>query len=102
MSNIATNRLNKSETYLMETALAKDSSQKLVVVELKAGSATDSALGQILGYMGYLAEDVRGSGGVRGILVASIFDRRVIFAARSLDNLRLVKYRINFGFEEVT
>ena len=82
--------------------LAKDSGQKLVVVELKAGRATDGALGQILGYMGYLAEDVRGSQGVRGVLVAAAFDQRVIFAARNLEGLRLVKYRMNFGCEEVT
>lgn len=51
------------------------------LVELKAGKAKDSALGQLLGYVGYLSGS---EANVRGILVASGFDSRVIFAARGL------------------
>jgi len=79
--------------------LAVDEQDNLVVVEIKAGRARDSALGQILGYIGCLSV---GNKTVRGILVASEFDDRVIFASRALANIRLVKYSLSFSFEPVT
>lgn len=79
--------------------LAVDKQKNLVVVEIKAGRAKDSALGQLLGYMGCLSTRNKG---VRGILVASDFDERVVFGSRGLPNVRLVKYTLSFGFGGVT
>lgn len=79
--------------------LAVDKEKNLVVVEVKAGKAKDSALGQLLGYMGCLSTRNKG---VRGILVASDFDERVVFGSRGLPNVRLVKYTLSFGFGDVT
>jgi endonuclease len=79
--------------------LARDASNHLVVIELKAGEAKDSALGQLLGYMGCLSAS---ESNPRGILVASSFDPRVVFAARGLPSVKLVKYRLRFELQEVT
>jgi RecB family endonuclease NucS len=74
--------------------LAKDAVGDLVVIELKAGKAKDAALGQLLGYIGCL---MRGGQKVRGgILIASSFDQRVIFAARASPNIKLMKYEVEF------
>jgi hypothetical protein len=62
----------------------------LVVVELKAGKADSRAIGQILGYMGDLAEEEEGRV-VRGILVAHEFDKRSRSAARVVPTLSLVR-----------
>ncbi|MDH2432525.1 endonuclease NucS [Pokkaliibacter sp. MBI-7] len=78
--------------------LAKDSQGFIVVIELKAGKAKDAALGQILGYIGCLSENYEQ---VRGILVASDFDARVIFAAKNLPNVKLVKYELKFNLHEL-
>jgi endonuclease len=78
--------------------LARDADGHLVVVELKAGKAKDAALGQLLGYMGSLGAS---ESNLRGILVASSFDPRVVFAARGLPNVKLVKYRVSFELEEI-
>jgi len=79
--------------------LARDANSHLVVVELKAGKAKDAALGQLLGYIGCLtAKEPH----VRGILVAAGFDSRVVFAARGLSNVKLVRYQISFNLEEVS
>jgi hypothetical protein len=69
----------------------------LVVVELKAGKADSRAIGQILGYMGDLAEEEEGRK-VRGILVAHEFDKRVLSAARVVPSLSLMAYSIEFRF----
>lgn len=78
--------------------LARDADNRAVVIELKAGKAKDSALGQLLGYMGCLSASETT---VRGILVASNFDSRVVFAARGLSNVKLVRYQLSFNLEEV-
>jgi RecB family endonuclease NucS len=78
--------------------LAKDANNCLVVIELKAGRAKDSALGQLLGYMGCLSTV---GTNVRGILVASSFDSRVVFAAKGLPNIKLLRYQLSFSLEEI-
>ena len=79
--------------------LAKDKDDHLVVIELKAGKGKDAALGQLLGYIGCLSKEHKN---VRGILVASDFDARVIFAANALVNIRLLKCELSFKLNEVT
>jgi RecB family endonuclease NucS len=79
--------------------LARDSNKQLVAIELKAGKAKDGALGQLLGYMGCLSASELN---VRGILVASSFDPRVVYAARGLPSVKLVKYQLSFSLQEIT
>lgn len=81
--------------------LARDIKGNLVVIELKAGKAKDSAVGQILGYMGALSE-TKADENIRGIIVASDFEPRLFFASKSLNNLQLVKYNLIFNFSAVS
>lgn len=82
--------------------LAKDSEARTVVIELKAGKAKDNALGQLLGYMGCIgANSEARDRGIRGILVASNFEPRVVYAASGLPAIKLVRYRVSFELEEV-
>jgi len=78
--------------------LAKDTDGNFVVIELKAGKGKDAALGQLLGYIGCLSEEYNN---VRGILVCSDYDQRVIYAVKALDNIRLLKYELSFKLNEV-
>ena len=79
---------------------AKDKSGSLVVIELKAGTARQSAVGQILSYMGDLAEE-EGADQVRGILVAGDFDKKARAAARVVPSLSLRSYSVRFEFRSV-
>lgn len=79
--------------------LARDANNHLVVVELKAGKAKDNALGQLMGYIGCLSTS---ESNVRGILLASSFDRRVVFAAKRLPHVKLVRYQLSFTLEEIS
>ncbi len=81
--------------------LATDIRGNLVVLELKAGMAKDAALGQILGYMGSVAKMKLTDKSIRGILVASEFDPRVVLACSALPNIQIFKYQMNFEFGEV-
>jgi hypothetical protein len=77
---------------------AKDKQDAMVVIELKAGEADKSAVGQVLSYMGDLLAEDAGKP-VRGILVASGFKVSAVSAARVVPNLELKKYGFRFSFE---
>ena len=80
--------------------LAEDSEGKPVVIELKAVTAPRDSVAQVLSYMGDIAAEANKP--VRGFLVAPDFDPRAISAARMVPNLRLVRYRFNFSFTDVS
>ena len=81
--------------------LCKDKNGDYVIIETKAGKAKDAALGQILGYIGALkASGVTEK--IRGILVASDFDSRLVYAAKALENITLTKYNLSFRFDKVS
>jgi hypothetical protein len=77
--------------------LAKDNVGRWVVIELKSDTARPAALTQVLAYMTSIAAEKGGD--VRGILIASDFDRKVVLAARSLSSVTLKRYRYQFSFE---
>lgn len=78
--------------------LCRDSADRLVVVELKAGKADSRVIGQTLGYMGDLMEE-EGTETVRGMIVAHGFDQRTKSAAKAVPALSLHRYAISFVFE---
>lgn len=79
---------------------AIDTKDNIVVIELKAGTATPQVIAQILAYMGAIGETDNKP--VRGILVAGDFHKRVILAARAIPNLLLKKYSFQFTFESIS
>jgi Endonuclease NucS len=68
---------------------ARDQAGTTVVIELKAGSADRDAIGQILSYVGDLADREKD---VRAILVAREFSARAVAAGKAAPNIRLVQY----------
>jgi Endonuclease NucS C-terminal domain len=76
--------------------LAEDSEGGWVVVELKSGDAPETAITQLLSYIGSLQEEDN-SRRVRGMLIARNFSTRVRLAARAA-GIQLVEYGFKFSF----
>lgn len=80
--------------------LCKDRGGDIVVIELKAVEAGDAAVGQLLGYVGFLSRRRFWGRRVRGVLVAPQFSERAKHAA-ALACLTLLRYHAVFSFDEV-
>lgn len=72
------------------------------MLELKAGTATEAVLAQILAYMADITRELSMEKPVRGIIVAYCFCRKTCAASSLLPAIKLMKYKVNFEFEEVT
>jgi len=77
-------------------AIAKDQSHYLVV-ELKRGRASDTVVGQIQRYMGYVAGELAQEGqGVRGTIIALEDDLRLRRALSVTQNIDFYRYQVSF------
>lgn len=80
--------------------LAKDPKDNYVVIELKAGVADQSTFGQLSAYMGWIKKNLAKNENVKGIIVANDFDDRIRYAAQSVLNIKLKRYRLEFKFDD--
>jgi len=81
--------------------LAIDKNNNFVVIELKAGKAKDDAIGQLLGYMGYISENIAKGKKVRGYIIANNFEDRLKYAVKNLEHVKLKAYTVNFSFKDI-
>ena len=77
-------------------AISKDK-KTLLVIELKKGRASDSVVGQIQRYMGFVNEELLEDGQtVRGIIIALKEDLRLKRALSMTNNIEFYRYEIDF------
>lgn len=77
-------------------AISKDKT-RLLVVELKKGRASDSVIGQVQRYMGYVKEELAKDGqSVEGVIIALEDDQRIKRALSVAPNINFYKYQVSF------
>jgi hypothetical protein len=62
-------------------------------------STSSDVIAQVLSYIGATADEEQKP--VRGIIVAGDFIDRVIYAAKAVPNLTLIKYSFQFSFDRL-
>jgi predicted RNA-binding protein len=68
-----------------------------VVIELKRGRSSDSAVGQVLRYIGWVDENLaKPSQKTRGIIIAKEVDEALRYAVKGLMNVRVLTYKVDF------
>ena len=68
-----------------------------VVVELKRGRSSDSTVGQILRYIGWVDENLAKPGQrIRGIIIAQEVDQALRYAVKGLPHIAVLTYKIDF------
>jgi restriction system protein len=77
-------------------AISKDK-KEILVVELKKGRASDSVVGQIQRYMGYVMEELaEGGQTVKGVIIALEDDLRIRRALSVTNNIEFYRYQVSF------
>ena len=77
-------------------AISRDK-RELLVVELKKGRAADAVVGQILRYMGYVAQELAEDGQtVKGVIIAQTEDPRIRRALAVTPNVSFYLYLVSF------
>ena len=77
-------------------ALSKDKTEYLII-ELKKGRASDSVVGQIQRYMGYVKDEVANSDQkVKGLIIALDDDLRIRRALSVTNDIEFNSYKIDF------
>ena len=83
-------------------AISKDK-KKLLVVELKRGRASDSVVGQVQRYMGYVVEVLaEANQEVHGVIIALEDDLKIQRALKVTRNIEFYRYIINFKLEKMS
>lgn len=71
--------------------------QRLLVVELKRGRASDVVVGQILRYMGYVKEQIAEPDQVvEGAIIALENDQKLRWALAAVPNIKFYRYQVSF------
>ena len=82
--------------------LCQDQQNNLVVVELKAGAAGDSAIGQISGYMSWVRDNLAKGSNVRGIIICMNPTDRILAAAKIIPGLSIKRYSLSFSIQDAS
>lgn len=73
----------------------------LVVIELKRGKSSDSTVGQVLRYIGWVEENLAKPGQkVRGIIIAREVDDALRYAVKGLPGVTVLPYQVDFKLSE--
>lgn len=76
--------------------LVRDKRNKnYVVIELKKNQTSDDTIGQIARYMGWVKEKLHDEK-VHGIIVAGAYDERLFYASKTVPNVELFIYKVDF------
>lgn len=76
-------------------------SNAFVVIELKKGRGADKVVGQVLSYMGWVAENLCQHGeDVKGMIICKEPDPRLSYALRMAKNVSVKYYRVDFTLQD--
>ena len=77
-----------------------DSSDSLVVIELKRGRPSDEVVGQMARYVGWVRKHLANGKNVYGFILAPDFDEKLKYAASAIPGTRLLRYKTKFEVGE--
>jgi hypothetical protein len=84
-------------TWSIDFLCTDKSSGDFVVIELKRGRSSDSAVGQVLRYIGWVDENLAKPGqNTRGIIIAKEVDDALRYAVKGLKNVKVLTYKVDF------
>jgi restriction system protein len=87
----------QTDTGPLDLLAISKNKRKLLVVELKNGRASDSVVGQVLRYMGYVQEELaEDDQTVHGIIIAQEDDPKLRRAISMVPTIKFYRYQVSF------
>jgi len=87
----------QSDTGPLDILAISKNKKKLLVVELKKGRASDSVVGQVLRYMGYVQEELAEKNQtVHGVIIAQEEDPKLRRAISMVPTIQFYRYQVSF------
>ena len=84
-------------TWSIDFLCTEKDSGDLVVIELKRGKTSDATVGQLLRYMGWVADNIaKPKQAVKGIIIASEIDEGLVYATQTLPQITVLTYKVDF------
>lgn len=84
-------------TWSIDFLCTDKSNEDFVVIELKRGRSSDSAVGQVLRYIGWVDENLAKPGQKTcGIIIAKEVDDALRYAVKGLKNVKVMTYKVDF------
>lgn len=91
-----------TDTGAMDILAVSKDQKTLLVIELKKGRASDSVVGQILRYMGYVRDELtEPEQKVRGAIIAMEDDIRLQRALSMVNDIDFYRYEVSFKLKKV-
>lgn len=81
--------------------LAVDKSDgRYVIIELKKNQTSDDTIGQVARYMGWVEEHLSKGKPSKGIIIAGMFDEKLKYAMRKINDVEVYLYKVDFQLKE--
>lgn len=89
----------RTDTGPIDILAREKSTKSYVVIELKKNQTSDDTVGQLTRYMGWVREK-KNDKGVRGVIIAGEYDRRLDYALQMIHNCEVFLYEVDFKLKK--
>lgn len=88
-------------TWSIDFLAVEKTTDDLVVIELKRNQTSDSTVGQILRYMGWVKENVAEQNqNVKGLIICKQLDDALKYAVKEIPNISVLIYQVSFSLSK--
>jgi predicted RNA-binding protein len=89
-------------TWSIDFLAVEKTTGDLVVIELKRGQTSDSTVGQVLRYIGWVKENVAEQNqNVKGLIICKQLDDALKYAVKEIPFISVLIYQVNFSLSKV-
>lgn len=87
----------KTDIGIIDLLVKEKTTGNYVVIELKRNQTSDTTVGQIMRYMGWVKSKLSPAQPVKGVIIGYSNDDRLNYAISCVNNIEILLYRINFS-----
>lgn len=91
----------RTDVGIIDLLVRDKETKRYVVIELKKGQTSDTTVGQVARYMGWVKKKLADDQEVNGIIIARANDQQLQYALQMVPNVELFVYKVSFALERI-